>query len=131
MTDIQDIRRANLTFLVQEVADARAEERGAVAELAKRTGVAASFISQFLGRKLHQGGKERSMGDHTARKLEHGMSKPKGWMDVDRTLAADYREAAVLDGLRLLTAAQRVTIGQLIKDFGQANSPPPEPPPGP
>ena len=123
VADIQDIRRANLTFLVQESAADIGTDRGANAEVARRTGVAASFISQFLRKKLHQGGFKRSMGDHTARKLEHGMNKPKGWMDVDRLLAADYKEAALLDGLRLLTPAQRVTIGQLIKDFGQAIDP--------
>lgn len=117
----QEIRRANLNFLVQECAHDIGVERGAAAELAKRTEVAAPIISQLLGKRLHQGGKLRAMGDSIARKLERGMSKPKGWMDVDRTLAEDFREAAVLDGLRLLTPEQRVTIGELIKEFGQAN----------
>jgi hypothetical protein len=121
--DIQTIRRANLNFLLQEVAAELGTERGAAADLARRTLVPAPFISQFLRQQLHQGHGERAMGDKTARKLERGMSKPKGWMDVDRTLAEDFREAAILDGLRLLTPAQRATIGQLVKEFGQANKP--------
>jgi hypothetical protein len=85
------------------------------------TGVPGSFVSQFLGRKLHQGGGERSMGDHTARKLERGMNKPAGWMDVDRTIAADYKEAALLDRIRELTPDQRASIAQLIETFAKSN----------
>ena len=55
MPTIQDIRRANLDNLVREVASELGTNRGAAAELARRTAVPAPFISQFLGRRLHGG----------------------------------------------------------------------------
>lgn len=119
MPTIQEIRRANVTFLIQECAADIGRDRGAQAELSRRTGVAATQISQFLNGKQHQGGEERAMGDDSARKLERGMSKPVGWLDVDRTAANDWKEAALLDQLRKLTDEQRAAVLALVQSFTQ------------
>ena len=114
---IQDIRRANLSFLLQEVEDDIGKSYGAAAELSRRTGVTGPFISQFLRREQHQGGKERTMGDKQARKLEHGMLKHEGWMDVDRTVAKDWKEAELLDKLRALNPDQREALSSFIEQM--------------
>lgn len=54
------------------------------------------------------------MGDKQARKLEKGMDKPPGWMDVDRTVAKDWQEAAILDKLRQLTDSQRQAVSTVV-----------------
>lgn len=118
---VQNIRRANLALLLQECAKDIGRERGAAAELTRRTGVPDSFISQFLNRRPHARGGERSMGDSTARKLERGMDKPMGWMDVDRSIARNHEEADMLDAIRTLTSQQRQTIAVLIAQFSEAN----------
>lgn len=113
----QDIRRANLRFLLEECAEDIGSDRGAQAELAKRTGVPAPQISQFLNKKMHQGGEVRSLGDEGARKLERGMDKPTGWLDVDSTVARDFREAAMLDKIRELTDEQKSAVLALLSSF--------------
>lgn len=113
----QDIRRANLRFLLEEVSSELGKEWGAASELSRRTGVSVPFISQFLRHQVHQGGTERKMGDIQARKLERGMGKPEGWMDVDRTIARDWEEAALLDKLRLLSKDQRAAVSGVIESY--------------
>lgn len=124
VSTIQDIRRANLKFLLQEVEAEIGRTYGSAAELSRRTQVAAPFISQFLRREVHQGGTERTMGDKQARKLERGMGKPDGWMDVDRTVAADWQEAALLDKLRQLNEAQRLAVSTVVDQLLSGNSTP-------
>lgn len=120
---IQDIRRANLLFLMQELESELGAQRGVAAELSRRTQVAAPFISQFLRHEQHQGGLERAMGDRQARKFERGMLKPEGWMDVDRTIASDWKEAAILDKLRMLSDEQRQAVVQVIDQFARPSTP--------
>lgn len=117
MLTIQEIRRANLRSLLEEVEAELGAKRGAAAELSRRTGVVAPFISQFLSCSTYADGKERAMGDSQARKLEAGMRKPEGWMDADHAAASDCREAALLDKLRALTPAQRKAIEMLLDQF--------------
>lgn len=72
------------------------------------------------------------MGDDTATKLESGMGKDPGWMDVDRSQARDFREAALLDRLRKLTPGQMTAVERVLDAFVLADkSPPPAPPPAP
>lgn len=125
----QDIRRANLRLLLQEVAQDIGTERGAAAELARRTKVPAPMISQLLGQKLHQGGKVRAMGDDTARKLERGMNLPKGWMDVAHDSALTEGDRETLQALRALTPSQRSLIERQIAEFARLNGPPSATPP--
>lgn len=117
----QDIRRANLLLLLEEVARELKTSRGAASELAKRTGVAGPQISQVKAGKLHHGGKSRSLGDDIARKLERGMSKPKGWMDVEHHQDVSARESETLNSLRALTPDQRELVEKQIAEYARLN----------
>lgn len=75
---IQEIRRANFLLLL--------EEAGSAIELHRATGVPQPFISQIKNRVKLESGGERKIGDDTAHKLERGMGKPTGWMDLDQNL---------------------------------------------
>jgi hypothetical protein len=120
MGTIQDIRRANLLLLIKEVEQLIGRKHGAKAYLARRTGVPSPQLSQFLSRAPHQGGGPRGLGDDSARKLERGMGKPKGWMDVEHaTVSAD--DAKTVDQLKLLTASQRQLIDAQITEFVRLN----------
>ena len=128
MRDIQDIRFHNLMFLLQECAADLGAERGAAAMLATRSGVKASLLSMLSRRVLHSDtGKRRHIGDETATKLEVGMSKQRGWMDVDRLQARNFKEAALLDKMRCLTPGQ---LDALEKLLDQMQPPPSQPAPG-
>jgi hypothetical protein len=118
---IQETRRANLLLLLNEVAQDIGTERGAAAELARRTGVPGPQISQTIGRKLHQGGKERLLGDESARKLERGMNKPKGWMDVAHHGVMSERDAETLNAIGALTPDQRSLIEAQIYEYARLN----------
>lgn len=65
-----EIRRENLALLLQSVK---------AAELARDSGVAASYISRCLKQPGQSGYK--TIGELTARKLEKGARKLAGWMD--------------------------------------------------
>jgi transcriptional regulator with XRE-family HTH domain len=67
--DIRTIRHHNLMCLVREA--------GGQKRLAARSGVSAAYLSQVLSRKVN-----RHVGHSLARRLEAGMEKPYGWMDV-------------------------------------------------
>lgn len=69
--DVKSTRRENLAVLVSEC------HPQTLAELERRTGVKANYLSQVTGR----GPRPRNMGDQVARRLEVGMQKPVGWMD--------------------------------------------------
>lgn len=117
----QDIRRANLLLLLEEVTRELKTTRGAASELAKRTGVTGPQISQVKAGKLHQGGKSRSLGDDIARKLERGMSKPKGWMDVEHLHEVSARESEILSSLRALTPDQRELVEKQVAEYARLN----------
>lgn len=55
------------------------------ADLARKSGVAASYISRCMKNPSDDGYK--SIGEVTARKLEKGASKPEGWLDGSPTLS--------------------------------------------
>jgi transcriptional regulator with XRE-family HTH domain len=82
--DIRVIRRHNLLHLVREA--------GGQKRLAERTGVSAAYLSQVLSRKVN-----RHVGHSLARRLESGMEKPYGWMDV---LPPGVQPAAASPGTR-------------------------------
>ncbi len=67
--DIRGIRRNNLTRLIAEAGGQKA--------LAARSGVSAAYLSQVLSARIR-----RNVGHNLARRLERGMAKPYGWMDV-------------------------------------------------
>ncbi|MFQ5509521.1 MAG: S24 family peptidase [Leptospirillia bacterium] len=67
--DAKAIRLYNLRRLISEA--------GGQKKLAQRAGVNPAYVSQILSTRTR-----RSMGDDVARRLESGMGKPHGWMDV-------------------------------------------------
>ncbi|MDH5528135.1 MAG: S24 family peptidase [Nitrospirota bacterium] len=91
--DAKTIRRHNLTILISEA--------GGQKKLAGRTGVNPAYLSQILSRKTL-----RTMGDDVARRLERGMSKPHGWMDVMHEYG--YSFSASASGVGGAVAAREV-----------------------
>lgn len=67
--DAKEIRLRNLRRLI--------EEAGGQRRLASRGRVNPAYLSQILSERTR-----RSMGAEVARRLEQGMGKPHGWMDV-------------------------------------------------
>jgi SOS-response transcriptional repressor LexA len=67
--DAKEIRLQNLRRLI--------EEAGGQRRLASRGRVNPAYLSQILSARTR-----RSMGAEVARRLEKGMGKPHGWMDV-------------------------------------------------
>jgi hypothetical protein len=119
----QDIRAWNLRLLLIECEAELGQARGAQALLSSKTRVKDSLLSVLLNAKVHSDtGRARKIGDDTARKLESGMSKPAGWMDVDHGEARDHLEADYLDSLRKLTPSQRAQLIRLAAEFVNANS---------
>ncbi|MGL4649553.1 MAG: hypothetical protein ACRC1H_09105 [Caldilineaceae bacterium] len=122
--DIHEIRLQNLRFLREECAADLGKERGATARLASISGVKASLLSMLLKGALHsETGGRRQIGDDTARKMESGMGKDPNWLDVDRSQARDFKEAATLDKLRKLSASQREAVERLMDEFAGAPGP--------
>ena len=121
MDTVQDIRRANLRALLAELEEQKGTSWGVQAELSRRTGVPGPQISQFLNGRFHQGGKERGLGDDAARKLERGMNKPKGWMDIVHTHVSD-KEQAILSVFAQLTDAQRELLEQQAREMARLNA---------
>lgn len=75
-TELSEIRFINFERLIQEA--------GTVAELARKSGYdKAAYLYQVRARLLRPNGEPLKVGRRMAAKLEEGMGKPKGWMDVD------------------------------------------------
>ncbi len=66
--DIKTIRKMNVRLLEREI--------GSLSGLARIAGTTQSYLSQCVG-----AGAFRNVGDEMARRLEHAMKKPHGWMD--------------------------------------------------
>lgn len=74
MTDIDEIRRANLRLIEQE--------SGSPTDAAKKIGMSlAQFSNLRDGAKDSQTGKARGMRKETARRIEEAVGKPSGWLD--------------------------------------------------
>lgn len=75
MIDIDDIRRANIRRLEAEF--------GGPAELAARIGMTpAQLINLRNGARDSKTGRPRGMRKETARRIEAGVGKPEGWLDL-------------------------------------------------
>lgn len=105
MDQIADIRHRNLLVLI--------EEAGSAAELARKTGVQAAYISQVKNRTPTPSGRPRGIGDDIARQLEAGMGKSIGWMDQSELSPA---ERDLLEAFRALSAnGQEYTLSWVAK----------------
>lgn len=79
--DIDDIRRANLLLLQQEVGGAAVA--ATMLEMSH-----AQFANLRDGAKDSKTGKRRGMRKETARRIESLAMKPQGWLDIDHDLTA-------------------------------------------
>lgn len=83
--EVFDRRRENLALLLEGIS---------AAELARNSGVSASYISRCLKSPGDAGYK--TIGEITARKLEHGGKKPEGWLDSTMASASLKAPSAFL-----------------------------------
>lgn len=72
--NIHDIRLANLCVLLNEA--------GSIEALADLAEVSDDNLKAIYGGKTYPNGRRKGIGDRLARKLEAGMAKPDGWMDI-------------------------------------------------
>ncbi len=79
--DAKAIRLYNLKRLIAEA--------GGQKKLAQRAGVSPAYLSQIVSTRT-----PRKMGDNVARRLERGMEKPHGWMDVMLEIPPQAAQAA-------------------------------------
>jgi hypothetical protein len=75
MSDIDEIRRSNIRSLENEL--------GSASIAAKTIGMnLAQYINLREGAKDSKSGKRRGMRKETAWKIEDGVGKPRGWLDI-------------------------------------------------
>jgi hypothetical protein len=115
MSTNQQIRRHNFLLLLKEAG----EGRGGPARLAAMSGVAPGLISQIIKQVPHKSGVLRGIGDLTARKLESGAGRTRGWMDMDHSEAATASEADVLDLFRRIDPANAGQVLDLMKQLAE------------
>lgn len=76
MLSVDEIRHANLLFLIRQMP-------GGQVEFADKTGKNASQVSQWVNRSPDsKTGRPRSMGSDSARSIESALGLAKGWMDT-------------------------------------------------
>ncbi|UXY13844.1 hypothetical protein N8I74_10970 [Chitiniphilus purpureus] len=80
MKDIDEIRRDNLRLIEAEQGSATMAARNAGMTLAQ-------FLNLRDGAKDSKTGKPRGMRKETARKIEAGNGKQRGWLDIDHSNA--------------------------------------------
>ena len=68
------------------------KEAGSATKLAAAAGTDPAYLSQLRTRRKTPKGKQRGIGDDLARKIEKGMGKELGWMDVDHSKDDDATE---------------------------------------
>jgi hypothetical protein len=81
-------RIENLRRLIQEC--------GSAAELCRRTGADACYLSQLLNKTQTPTGRVRSIGDALADQLETGMGKPRNWLDQDHSGTPIYQDVILV-----------------------------------
>lgn len=104
---IQDIRRENLTRLV--------EQYGSQRKLSDATGLAPTYIHQMLS-------SIRGIGEKTARKIEINTGLPDGWLDKPFDISGDYQLTE--DEMRLIDMYRSAPdiMKQAILSVAQASS---------
>jgi hypothetical protein len=104
MQTIDEIRRANLEILIEENGT-----QDKVAELGLTSPV---YLSQLRNQTPDtKTGKLRQMGDPTARKLEAGCGKERGWMDNPHA-PMSYRQALINN---VVTAMEKMPDHQILQ----------------
>lgn len=82
MRPIKEIRHDNLLRLI--------DEAKSTSDLATKTGIAVSYLLQIKNKNAIQNGKPKGIGDKIAAKLEDGMNKPRGWLDIDHSSSSAF-----------------------------------------
>jgi hypothetical protein len=100
--DIKTIRKMNVRLLEREI--------GSLSALARHAGTSQSYLSQCVGPNAF-----RSIGDEMARRLEHAMKKPHGWMDQGHMEESQVSSARqIYDKLLQLPPAKVRAIADLL-----------------
>ncbi len=99
--DRHSVRSSNFEVLIKEA--------GTIAERSRRTGTSEKYLRQihngFIGDRAKS---PKQVSDETARKLQSGMGKPHGWMDISHALERPH------SAQRIFKATQKgVTTGTL------------------
>lgn len=91
--DIRTVRRTNFETLIKEA--------GTIAELSRRTGTSEKYLRHIYNGFISPGAKSpKQVGDETARKLETGMGKPHGWMDISHALELPHSAQRIIEATR-------------------------------
>jgi hypothetical protein len=76
----EEIRLNNLKLLVKEA--------GSIVSVSNKCDTSSAYLSQILNGVPSSTGQPRGVGNKLAKKLEDGMNKKRGWIDIDHT--SDY-----------------------------------------
>ena len=100
----EQVRLNNLEILIAEA--------GSATRVAQLAGTSESYLSQVRRRMLTQSGNPRGLGNELTAKLEKGLGKPEGWMDVphDRVVTASGKEKVRAGRRRVYAGEQTVAI---------------------
>lgn len=100
--DIKTIRKLNVRLLEREI--------GSLSALARKAGTSQSYLSQCVG-----AAGIRQVGDEMARRLEHSMGKPHGWLDEAHTDEGEMLLARrIYDRLLTVSGAKKRAIAELL-----------------
>lgn len=100
--DIKTIRKLNVRLLEREL--------GSRSALARKASTSQSYLSQCIGP-----GAIRSIGDEMARRLEHAMGKPHGWLDESHTDEGEMLlSRRMYDRILTLSPAKRRAFAELL-----------------
>ena len=93
MKTVQEIRFENFELLIKEA--------GTIAELARKTGYdKPAYLYQLRAQVVKPNGKALQLGRRVALRLEQGMNKPAGWMDIDHASEPTLAAVAVSGSLK-------------------------------
>ena len=93
MKTVQEIRFENFELLIKEA--------GTIAELARKTGYdKPAYLYQLRAQVVKPNGKALQLGRRVAARLEQGMNKPSGWMDIDHSNEPAAPNVAVSGSLK-------------------------------
>lgn len=117
---IDQTRRERLEILIKQY--------GSIAELNVKVGLARTdaTLSQVRNQAAHsKSGKPRAMGDPLARRLEHELKLPSGWMDTPPGYAdlSDHRIGHVIKVMEAMAEWQRDQAVKIVDTLAEPAKP--------
>ena len=112
--DIKETRMTNLQVLIQEAGNA--------AELCRRCSADPTYLSQLVTGVITPAGTTRGVGDKLARKLEIGMAKPRGWMDVLHVPGLDPEALRLAEAIQSLPPESRAHLQAVTRAFTESQA---------